>query len=224
MALFWALLICLIIVQSADRNVTTNQTGNDGGLFYSFWTNGGGSVVMTLDGGSGYSVEWKNCGDFTCGKGWNPGSSHTVTYSGSYSNSGGGAFGIYGWTTNPLVEYYICDSPGKSGSPGQGTHMGTVTSDSGTYDIWEHLQVNQPSIIGTATFEQYISIRQQPRTSGTVTIQNHINAWSSHGMKMGTHNYQILLTVDLLWCNNLHFFLRTSHSDSRISTTIPTLS
>jgi len=196
MVLFWAILICFTFTVNvqAERNVTTNQTGQDGNYFYSFWTNGGGSVTMTLDGSSGYSVHWTNCGDFTCGKGWNPGSGHTVTYSGGYSNSGGGAFGIYGWTTNPLVEYYICEGTGSHGSPAGGTHIGTVTTDGGTYDIYEHLQVNQPSIIGIATFEQYISVRQQARTSGTITIQDHFNAWASHGMKLGTMNYQILLT------------------------------
>jgi len=192
--LFWALLVCFAIITQAQRNVTTNQTGNDGGFFYSFWTNGGGQVTMSLDGHNGYTVEWKNCGDFTCGKGWNPGSARTVSYSGGYQNSGGGAFGLYGWTTNPLVEYYVCESPGSSGSPAQGTHKGTFTADGGTYDVYEHQQVNQPSIIGTATFNQYISVRQQRRTSGTITSQSHFSAWSNYGMKMGNHNYQIMLT------------------------------
>jgi len=193
MALFWAILIFVTAVL-AQRNITTNQTGNDGGYYFSFWTNGGGQVTMTLDGRSGYSVSWTNCGDFTCGKGWNPGSSHSVSYNGGYRNSGGGSYGLYGWTTNPLVEYYVSETPGNSGGPGQGTHMGTVTSDGATYDIFQHQQVNQPSIIGIATFMQYISVRQQHRTSGTITTQNHFNAWSSHGMRLGTHNYQILLT------------------------------
>jgi len=194
MALFWVLLICLTVNVLAQRNVTTNQTGNDGGYYFSFWTNGGGSVRMTLDGGNGYTVSWQNAGDFTCGKGWNPGSARTVTFSGSYSNGGGGAFGLYGWTTNPLVEYYIVESVGNSGSPAQGNIKGNLTSDGGTYIIYEHLQVNQPSIIGTATFEQYISVRQNHRTSGTITAGNHFNAWKSHGLNLGTFNYQILLT------------------------------
>src|SRR5512140_1418014 len=119
----------------ANATITSNQTGTAGGYFYSFWTNGSGSVSMNLDGSNGYSLQWSNVGDLTAGKGWNPGSAHTITYSGTYSNSGGGAFGIYGWTTNPLVEYYIVESPGNSGSPGQGTQVGTVTSDGGTYTI-----------------------------------------------------------------------------------------
>jgi len=73
-----------------------------------------------------------------------------------------------------------------------GTHKGTVTSDGSVYDIWLHQQVNQPSIQGTTTFNQYISIRKTPRTSGTVTIANHFNAWAALGMKLGSLNYQVV--------------------------------
>ncbi len=175
--------------------ITPNQTGTNGGYFYSCWSSGQGSVNMTLDGSNGYSVTWSNVGDFTCGKGWNPGSSHTISYTGSYTNSGGGAYGIYGWTTNPLVEYYIVEKTGSTGGPGQGTQVGTVSSDGGTYTIWKHQQVNQPCITGNAcTFWQYISVRQSQRTGGTITIQNHFAAWAQKGMNLGAHNYQILLT------------------------------
>ncbi len=72
--------------------------------------------------------------------------------------------------------------------------MGQVTSDGGTYNIYEHQQVNQPSIQGTATFEQYLAIRTSPVSSGTITTANFFSAWASHGMNLGTLNYQILAT------------------------------
>jgi len=78
------------------------------------------------------------------------------------------------------------------GYPQEGTQKGTLTSDGATYQIWEHQQVNQPSILGTSTFEQYISIRQSPRTSGTVTLENHFNAWAAAGMNLGSLNYQVV--------------------------------
>ena len=69
---------------------------------------------------------------------------------------------LYGWSTNPLVEYYVIENYGRLPAHA-GTFMGTVTSDGGTYNIYEHQQVNQPSIQGTATFNQYLAIRQSQR-------------------------------------------------------------
>jgi endo-1,4-beta-xylanase len=117
-------------------------------------------------------------------------SSSPITYSGSFSASGVGLLSIYGWSENPLVEYYIMEE--SIGYQKVGTHKGTVTSDGGTYDIWEHQQVNQPSIKGTTTFNQYISIRTSGQSSGTVTVQNHFDAWAKAGMQLGTMNYQVL--------------------------------
>jgi len=71
---------------------------------------------------------------------------------------------------------------------------GTVTSDGATYKIFQLQRTNQPSIIGTATFQQYWAVRQSKRSSGTVTTANHFNAWSQLGMKLGAHDYQIVAT------------------------------
>jgi endo-1,4-beta-xylanase len=198
LSMFGFLLGCVSEGAPTAKTVTisANRTGFDGGGFYSFWTNGGGSVTMTLDGANGYGVHWTNCGDFTCGKGWSTGSGRTIAYSGYFNTSGGGLFGIYGWTTNPLVEYYICEAWGEGTNPAaSGTLVGTVESDGDKYDIYKHKQIDQPSIQGTATFMQYKSFRRTPRMSGTITIQNHFDAWAKLGLDLGTRqNYQILLT------------------------------
>ncbi|KAK7702187.1 hypothetical protein SLS64_009765 [Diaporthe eres] len=151
----------------------------------------GAGVTYTPNQSAGsFSVKYNTNADFVVGLGWQPGNADPITYSGSFTASGVGLLSVYGWYTNPLVEYYIMET--AIGYQKVGTHMGTVTSDGGTYDVYVHQQVNQPSISGTTTFNQYISIRQTPRTSGTVTVANHFNAWKSFGMQLGTYNYQTI--------------------------------
>ena len=53
---------------------TPSSTGTSGGYYYSFWTDGAGSVTYTNGAAGQYSVVWSgNNGNFVGGKGWNPG-------------------------------------------------------------------------------------------------------------------------------------------------------
>jgi endo-1,4-beta-xylanase len=177
----------------ADRTITSNSTGTHNGFFYSYWKDSG-NVTMTLGAAGNYGVQWSGINNTVVGKGWNPGSNHTVNYSGSFNCGGNCYLALYGWTTNPLIEYYIVDNFGSFNPGSQATRMGSVTTDGSTYDIFRSQRVNQPSIQGTATFFQYWSIRQQKRTGGTITTANHFNAWRGLGLNLGTFNYQILAT------------------------------
>jgi len=150
-----------------------------------------GGTVDFSPSSTGFSVTWDTPDDFIVGKGWSVGGSSSITYDGSFSASSGTALlSIYGWTLNPLVEYYIIES--NNLPPSFGIVKGSVISDGSEYIIYAGIPPNDPPISGTAPFYQYYSVRSSQRTSGIVTVENHFNAWKRLGLELGTYNYQIV--------------------------------
>jgi endo-1,4-beta-xylanase len=186
--------------QTGGKTLTSAGQGpvtGAGGYSYSFFLNGGGSASMTIyDVAAQFSASWSGgVGDFLArvGLGFNETQTPTqigtiaATFSETKTGVGGGFsyIGIYGWSVNPLHEYYIVDDWFGS-PPFPGTKMGTITVDGGTYDVFTHTQENQPSITGAnATFEQFLSVRQTARTCGTISISEHFSQWASMGLQLG---------------------------------------
>ncbi|WP_308016475.1 glycoside hydrolase family 11 protein [Jidongwangia harbinensis] len=178
----------------ADRTITANEEGTHNGYFFSYWKDSG-DVTMTLGPAGNYRVRWANGTNNTVvGKGWNPGTRRVVNYSGTWRSNGNSWLALYGWTRNPLVEYYVVETFGTLIPTAGASRLGTIQSDGGTYDVYRSLRVNQLSIDGIATFYQYWSVRRQKRVGGTITVGNHFDAWVRYGAQLGTHHYQILAT------------------------------
>lgn len=164
------------------------------GWFYSFWSQCQNSVTFEHTNNNTYTSKWNNCQNWVGGKGWKPGGAKSVEYNGTWNAPNANSYlALYGWTKNPLIEYYIVDAYGTY-NPGQGQRRGTVQSDGGSYDIYQSQRVNQPSIVGRATFTQFWSIRQGRRIGGKITTGNHFDAWTKSGLKLGDHDYMIMAT------------------------------
>ena len=103
------------------------------------------------------------------------------------SGNGGGysSIGVYGWSVSPLVEWYVTEDS-YNGLGSSGTKKGTFTIDGeGTYNVYQRMQNNQPSIQGTASFPQFISVRTSARTCGHISLTKHFDAWKGFGMTLG---------------------------------------
>lgn len=200
MLMIMTMILPAFSVQAATT-ITNNQTGNHDGYDYELWKDSG-NTSMTLNNGGNFSCQWSNINNalFRKGKKFNETQTHqqlgniSIDYGATYSPNGNSYLCVYGWTSSPLVEYYIVDSWGSWRPPGASS-KGTITVDGGTYDIYETTRVNQPSIKGTQTFQQYWSVRTSKRTSGTISVSQHFNAWENRGMPLGKM-YEVALTVE----------------------------
>ena len=137
---------------------SANGTGTDGGYFWSHWLDTG-SATLTMNGNGNYSLSWNVLnGNYVGGKGFATGTaSRVVNYNATFIVTSGDVayLTLYGWTTNPLVEYYVVESYGNWTPPG-GTSSGTVSTDGGTYNLYKMLRSNAPNITGTnQDFYQY---------------------------------------------------------------------
>jgi endo-1,4-beta-xylanase len=188
---------------------TSRYAGVIDGFRYELWNqNGQGTACMTIDSGAQFSGEWSGLLNYLArrGLGYNQTQEHqqigrfSTTYNCTYnpsSASGNSYLAIYGWTVDPLVEYYIIEDwrnwiPSMDGGA---LPKGSITVNGSVYDIWENTRTDQPSIFGTATFQQYFSIRRDERNSGTINISDHFEKWGSLGMDMGKM-YEVSFVVE----------------------------
>ena len=185
----------------AAQTFYDNKTGYEDGFDYELWKDYG-STSMTIKGGGNFECWWENIGNclfrkgkkFDCTQTYQQIGNISIDFGVDYQPNGNSYLCVYGWTRNPLVEYYIVESWGSWRPPGASS-KGTITVDGGTYDVYETTRVNQPSIDGDTTFQQYWSVRTSKRTSGTISVSQHFQAWERMGMQMGKL-YEAALNVE----------------------------
>ncbi len=185
-------------LQNGIQGCAVNDGGNVSEQDWFLWYSGGSGCMTSFDTPSGaFSANWNNPGDFLARKGFWFDETQTFDQIGEIGadlkftrqgSAGGFSFiGIYGWTLEPLVEYYIVeDSFGNGPAQPFNTQLrGNFTMDGATYNIYTGARQNQPSIIGDANFTQVFSVRQNPRQCGHVSISEHFRQWQRMGIGLG---------------------------------------
>lgn len=174
----------------------SSVTGNIGstGYHYEIWYQGGNNSMTYYDDGT-FKASWNGTNDFLARVGFKYNETKTHKQIGKLSadfkftkqgSAGGYSYiGIYGWTVDPLVEYYIVDDWFTKPGSYLGSKKGEITVDGDTYDIYQNTRVQQPSIKGTETFPQYFSVRRNARQCGHIDLTAHFEKWEGLGMQMG---------------------------------------
>lgn len=189
-----------------------NDVGN--GYNYEIWRDGN-SGSMTVFGGDAdcaFKASWNNSGDFLARVGYYDGAATKkytdlgdiiAEYNYKKEGNGGGSYsyiGIYGWTKNPLIEYYIVDdsfTPNGGGMFWGASAKGTYTLDGDTYTLYIGQRTNAPSIDGNGkNFQQVFAKRNTYRQCGHISVSEHFKKWSSMGVNMGgVYDCKILCEV-----------------------------
>ena len=151
---------------SANAEIKQNWTKD--GYDFEMWSEYNDNVNMTPGSSGTFTCSWNNSHNclFRAGKKfsnsptWSSLGDIAVEFDVDYRPNGNSYLCIYGWTRNPLVEYYIVDSYGTWRPPGEGPNMkkvGTTTVDGAMYEIYSGTH-DGPSIEpGVTHFNQYWS-------------------------------------------------------------------
>lgn len=190
----------LLAAGAQAQTLARNATGTHDGFYYTFWKDSG-EASMTLMPGGRYTSQWdRSTNNWVGGKGWKPGGPRVVNYSGHYgiNEHENSYLALYGWTRDPLIEYYVVESYGSynPATCAGGVDYGSFQSDGATYDVRRCVRVDAPSIEGTRTFHQYFSVRNPKKgfgdIAGTITVANHFAYWASQGLELGAHDYMVM--------------------------------
>ncbi|MCL1823901.1 MAG: glycoside hydrolase family 11 protein [Oscillospiraceae bacterium] len=211
LALVFVLSIAFTIQVAAAETWTSNKIGSVNGYDYEFWKDAGNGS-MTINGTSSnasFSCEWsKTSGtnNFLARSGKKLGASQTYSQYGNislnyavstYQPSGTSYLAVYGWTKDPMVEWYIVENWNNYNPSSGASRVGSITVDGGSYDILKTTRTNKPGLNSNSdTFEQYWSVRTSKRTSGTVNVAEHFKAWEKAGFKMTGKLYEVSFVVE----------------------------
>ena len=181
------------------------------GIGYELWNEGGNGGSATFYDDGSFNCKMTGAKDYLCRAGLSFNSDKTHTELGhmkadfklvksGLSGIQYSYIGIYGWTREPLVEWYIVDNTGSDYMPGDWVAQGSSAKKHGVYDIdgakytvYEGDRTSYSIDGDNKYFKQYFSVRTSKRDCGTIDITAHFKKWEELGMKMGKmHEAKIL--------------------------------
>ena len=113
LAMGLAALTAACVAPGPGEPACVRGTGQHDGFFYTSWRDSD-PACMTLGPAGNYTVSWdmRPRGNIVVGKGWRTGSAtRRVGYrAAAFEPGSNGYLTLYGWTTDPLIEYYVVDS------------------------------------------------------------------------------------------------------------------
>lgn len=188
---------------------TENETGTLDGYDYELWKDNGDTTFNVEPKGGCFSCEWDNINNalfrrgkkYDCTLTYEEMANISIDYGVDYQPEGNSYLCVYGWTREPLVEYYIVESWGTWRPPGAPLALGTVEVDGAVYDIYKTTRYEQPSIDDIQTFDQYWSVRQEKpapngtKIEGTISVSKHFDAWKKCGLELGKM-YEVALNIE----------------------------
>lgn len=186
--------------------ITRNKHETYDGFDYELWSQRSTDpVTMILTGGGTYQCTW-DAENILFRTGKKLGSTTTyqefgnisLEYAADYNITSGDVsyLCMYGWTLDPMIEFYIVENYGNYKPPGGVGFLGTYELDGSTYEVYTDTRVEKPSIHGTKTFEQYFSVRTNKRSEGTMSISEHFKEWENMGLDMSGVMYEVSLCVE----------------------------
>ena len=191
--------------------VSTNKVGTIGDVGYELWNEGGNGGSATFYSDGSLNCKMTGAKDYLCrtGLAFNSDKTHEeighmkadfkLVKSG-LSGIDYSYIGIYGWTREPLVEWYIVDNTGSQYMPGSwvaqrasAKNHGDFEIDGAQYTVYEGDRTSYSIDGDNKYFKQYFSVRKTPRDCGTIDITAHFKKWEELGLKMGKmHEAKIL--------------------------------
>jgi endo-1,4-beta-xylanase len=192
---------CHATMPSGGQLRSGNGVGGDGNLAWEIWSNTGQGQLTTFD-VPAFIATWNNSGGYLgrLGFEWGAFGDEPVPHtergeitaqfvSRKTGTAGGYSYvGMYGWTTNPCVEWYVVDdSYGNMPiNPGMTTNEGEVPIDGGTYIMYTRPTTGTGGTrcSGVTDWMQYYSVRKTARACGVISLSEHFRAWQALGMDM----------------------------------------